>query len=83
MFEAAGINVLQKPNTWMMVYLGPELGFVSRIGKTREEIDKKVQDRMDYLVGLGKKMIGTRIHELSAEDQWEDYKFVGNIYFYQ
>ncbi|MFA5140225.1 MAG: hypothetical protein WC728_13420 [Elusimicrobiota bacterium] len=82
-FEKEGTNILQKPNTWMMVYLGPELGFVTRIGKDRADIEKKIKDRVDYLVGVGKKMIDTRIHELKPEDQWEDYKFLGNIYFYQ
>jgi hypothetical protein len=82
-FEKEGINILQKPKSWMMVYLGPELGFVSLIGKDRADIDRKVKERVDYLVGRGKKMIDTRIHELKPEDQWQDYKFQGNIYFYQ
>jgi len=78
-FEKAGIRIVQKPEPWMMVYIGPELGFVSRIATTREEIEKKVKDRVDYLVGLGKVMIDTRIKDID-EGEW---KFLGNIYFYQ
>ena len=80
LLENAGVRVVQKPNSWMLVYIGPELGFVSRIGHTREETEKKMKDRMEYLTGLGKVMIGTRIHEISGDAEW---KFLGNIYFYQ
>jgi hypothetical protein len=74
-----GVKIVQKPETWMMVYIGPELGFVSRIGHDRAEIEKKVKDRVDYLVGVGKVMIDTRIKPID-EGEW---KFLGNIYFYQ
>jgi hypothetical protein len=80
--EGAGIRFLQKPETWMGVYVGPELGFVSRIAKTLESIQEKLKDRVEWLVGQGKVMIGTRIGEIPA-DVSEEYRYYVNIYFYQ
>jgi hypothetical protein len=77
------VTVVQKPRDWMMVYIGREIGQVVRIGKTREEIEKKAAERAAWLVENGAEMIGTRIHELSEEDRWDDYRFAAVLYFFR
>ncbi|MEK7857714.1 MAG: hypothetical protein AAB320_01110 [Elusimicrobiota bacterium] len=81
LLRRAGLDILQTPEKWMMVYFGREVGYVSRIGKTREEIEKKVKERAEYLVSQGKVMIGTVIEPLT--EPFEDYKFGAGLYFYQ
>ncbi|MBI5242283.1 MAG: hypothetical protein HY922_01210 [Elusimicrobia bacterium] len=81
LLEKAGVDILQKPETWMMVYIGREVGFVSRIAKSQEEAEKKLKERVDLLTGMGKTMIGSRI--LPLAEPYEDYRFLVNIYFYQ
>jgi hypothetical protein len=79
--QKAGVDIIQKPDAWMMVYIGKEVGFVSRIAKNREEAEKKLKERAELLSGMGKALIGSRIALLS--EPYEDYKYFVNIYFYQ
>jgi len=79
--QKAGVDIIQKPETWMMVYIGKKVGFVSRIAKTQEEAEKKLKERVELLTGMGKVMIGSRIALMS--EPYEDYKYFVNIYFYQ
>lgn len=81
LLKKSGIDILQTPESWMMVYVGREVGYVSRIGKTREEIEKKAKERADWLVSQGKVMIAVSIEPLS--EPFEDYKFGAGLYFYQ
>jgi hypothetical protein len=78
-YRGAGVDVVQTPETWMMVYIGPELGYVSMIAKTQDELDAKLAKRLDFLKGEGKNIIATR---QSAVDD-PDYKFGVAIYFFQ
>ena len=80
-FERAGVSVLQKPESWIMVYLGREVGFVTRAAKTREDAEKRVQQRVAELTAMGKVMIETRIEPLT--DPFQDYHFWFGLYFYQ
>jgi len=82
LLEKAGVNIIQKPKDWMMVYIGREIGQVWRLGKTREEVDEKVAARIAWLEERGKEIIATRVLELE-EDPYFDFKFLGDIYFYQ
>lgn len=77
------VTILQKPKSWMMVYLGPEVGQVWRIGKTREEIEKKLAERVAWLVEHGATMIGSRIHEIPEADRWDGYRYVSMSYFFR
>jgi hypothetical protein len=78
-FSAAGVNIIQTPQTWMMVYIGPEVGFVSMAAHDQDEAAKKLQARKDFLLQNGKRMIAERV--LPLDDA--DYKFLVNLYFYQ
>lgn len=76
-----GVDVLQKPETWMMVYVGKELGFVSRLAKDAADAEKKLKERVELLAKMGKVFIGSRTHPLT--EPFEDFKLLVNIYFYQ
>ena len=78
----ARVAVLQKPEPWILVYVGPELGMVSRCAETKELVEKKLQDKVAYLTGLGKEMIGSRVFAMDPVP--EAYcKYQYNLYFYQ
>jgi len=79
LFSAAGVNIIQTPKTWMMVYIGPEVGFVSMAAHDQDEAAKKLQARKDFLIQNGKKLIADRV--LPMDDA--DYKFEIDLYFYQ
>lgn len=81
LLAAKGIDILQKPESWMMVYLGRELGWVQRVAKTPEEAQKKLTDRVALLTGMGKVMIDARVSPLTPP--FDDYRFLVSIYFYQ
>jgi hypothetical protein len=78
-YRGAGVNVVQTPETWMLVYIGPELGYVTVIGKTQDEIAEKLAKRKDYLLSEGKRLIADKI--LPLDDA--EYKFAAAIYFFQ
>ena len=71
--------MIQTPESWMMVYIGPEVGYVTLISQTQEGLDAKVAARRDFLTGEGKKLIAER--RQSVEDP--DYKFGAALYFFQ
>ncbi len=78
-YRGAGVDVVQTPETWMMVYLGAEVGYVSVVGRTRDEVAEKLAKREDFLKGEGKVLIADRI--LPLDDA--EYKFAAAIYFFQ
>jgi hypothetical protein len=78
-YRGAGVDVIQTPEPWMMVYIGPEAGYVTLIAKTQEDLDVKVAKRREFLAGAGKKLIAER--RASVDDA--DYKFGAALYFFQ
>lgn len=78
-YRGAGVDVVQTPETWMMVYVGPEVGYVTVIGRTRDEVAEKLAKRKDFLLSEGKKLIADKIEPLDDAD----YKFAAAIYFFQ
>lgn len=78
-FRGAGVNVVQTPETWMMVYLGAEVGYVTVIGRTADEVAEKLAKRKDFLVGEGKVLIADKTVPMDDAD----YKFAASIYFFQ
>jgi hypothetical protein len=78
-FRGAGLDVIQTPETWMMVYVGPEAGYVSLIAKSADELADKVAKRREFLDGEGKKFIAERTFPVDDPD----YKFGAALYFFQ
>ena len=78
-YRGAGVNVVQTPVPWMLVYIGPELGYVTVIGKTQDEINGKLAKRKEFLLSEGKRLIADKIVPLDDAD----YKFAAAIYFFQ
>lgn len=79
LYRKAGVNIVQTPETWMMVYIGPMVGYVTVIGKTREAVVEKLAKRKEYLASLGKVMIGEKIEPMDDAE----YKFAAALYFFQ
>jgi hypothetical protein len=79
LIKTAGVSVVQVPETWMVVYIGPELGVVGMVAHDRDELDKKIAARKDFLAQQGKKMIGEKIEPVD-DPEW---KFEVQLYFYQ
>lgn len=77
------VNIVQRPRPWMMVYIGREIGQVGKIGKTLEEITKKLEEQRAWLVERGAVMIGSRIRTLDPADQWDGYRYISTAYFYR
>jgi hypothetical protein len=78
-FRAAGLDVVETPKTWMMVYVGPAAGYVSLAAKSADDLAQKLSDREDFLAQNGKKVLATR--DFSIDDP--DYKFGVGVYFLQ
>jgi hypothetical protein len=79
LIRSAGVTIVQTPKTWMVVYIGPELGMVGLIAHDQAELDKKIQARKDFLAQQGKKLIGEKI--LPVDDP--EWKLEAQLYFYQ
>ncbi len=77
------VNIIQKPKTWMMVYIGREIGQVSLIAKTQDDIVKKLAARKKWLIENGNTMIGSRIGTFEREDQYEEYRYYSVLYFFR
>ncbi|MFI5349708.1 MAG: hypothetical protein ACHQ2Z_09200 [Elusimicrobiota bacterium] len=78
-YRGAGVEVIQTPEKWMMVYVGPEVGYVSLYAKTSEDLDAKVAKRREFLADGGKRIIAERRDSTDAPD----YPFGAALYFFQ
>lgn len=79
LIKASGVTVVQTPKPWVLVYVGPELGYVGLIAKTREDIDARVAKRSAFLVEQGKRIVGSKVVALDDPD----YKFAAALLFFQ
>ena len=78
-YKKAGVDVIQTPETWMMVYVGPEVGYVTLWADSAENLETKIKARRDFLTGEGKKMIDVRREAIDDPT----YKFGAALYFFQ
>ncbi|HAH32976.1 MAG TPA: hypothetical protein DCL44_11755 [Elusimicrobia bacterium] len=83
--QNAGITLVKKDTSFSLVYIGKEVGFVSKVGVSEEAVNKKVSDYKKYLTENKLEFIGSRTFKL-------DETFIvgsstlthgANIYFYQ
>lgn len=79
LIKASGVTVVQTPEPWLLVYIGPELGYVGLIAKTAEDLALRLEKRKAYLVSAGKRIVGEK---LVAVDHPE-YKFGAELLFFQ
>lgn len=75
----SGVTVMQKPEPWLLVYVGAELGSVGLWAKTPADLALKLQKRKDYLVAAGKKMIGEKFFPIDDAE----YKYGVELMFFQ
>jgi len=78
-YKKAGVDVVQTPETWMMVYVGPEVGYVTLWADSADNLQTKIKAREDFLAGEGKKMIDVRLEAIDDPT----YKFGAALYFFQ
>lgn len=78
-YRGAGVNVIQTPETWMMVYIGPEVGYVALWAASQEDLDAKVAKRRELFSSESKKVIAERRGPIDDET----YKFGAALYFFQ
>jgi hypothetical protein len=79
LIAASGVAVVQKPQPWLLVYVGPELGYVGLWAKTPEDLALRLETRKAYLVGAGKRIIGEKLVPLDDSE----YKFGAELLFFQ
>ena len=79
LIAASGVRVAQKPVPWMLVYVGPELGYVGMLAKTQADLALKLEKRKAFLVEQGKKIIGEKF--VAIDDA--EYKFGVELLFFQ
>jgi hypothetical protein len=78
-YRGAGVNVIQTPEKWMMVYVGPEVGYVTLWAASQEELDAKVAKRRELFSSENKKVIAERREPIDDPT----YKFGAALYFFQ
>lgn len=79
LIEASGVTVVQTPKPWILVYIGPELGYVGLIAKTAEDLAARLEKRTAYLVAAGKRIVGSKL--VAVDD--DEYKFGAELLFFQ
>lgn len=79
LIKASGVKVVQMAQTWLLVYIGPELGYVGLIAKTAEDLAARLDKRTAALIAAGKRIVG---HKLVAID-FDEYKFGAELIFFQ
>lgn len=75
----SGVAVMQKPEPWLLVYVGPELGQVGLWAKTPADLALRLEKRKAYLVAAGKKIIGEKFFPIDDAE----YKFGVELMFFQ
>jgi hypothetical protein len=78
-FRAAGLDVVETPKTWLMVYVGPAAGYVSLAAKSADELAQKVSDREAFLKQSGRTLLAEK--NFAIDDP--DYAFGAALYFLQ
>lgn len=79
LIAASGVTVVQKPQPWMLVYIGAELGYVGLWAKTAEDLALRVEKRKALLVGQGKRIVGEKPYAIDHPE----YKFGAALLFFQ
>ncbi len=77
--KASGVNVVQAPEPWLLVYIGPELGYVGLIAKSAADLALKLEKRKALLVAAGAKIIGEKL--VPVDDA--EYKFGAELLFFR
>jgi len=73
------ITIVQVPEPWLLVYVGPQLGYVGLWAQTPEELALRLAKRKEFLAGLGKRVIAEKFTSIDHPV----YKFGVEILFFQ
>ena len=78
-YRAAGLDVVETPASWMMVYVGTAAGYVSLAAQSEDELAQKLSSREDFLRQNGRTILASR--EFPVDDP--SYKYGVGVYFLQ
>jgi hypothetical protein len=73
------IKIVALPEPWLLVYIGPQLGYVGLWAKTPQDLALRLEKREEYLVSQGKKIIAENFVPIDHPE----YKFGVEILFFQ
>lgn len=79
LIKASGVTVVQTPEPWLLVYVGPELGYVGLWAKTPQDLALKLERRKAFLIGEGKRIVGEKLAPINDAE----YKFGAELMFFQ
>jgi hypothetical protein len=79
LLKESGVTVVQTPEPWLVVYIGPELGFVRLLGKTPEDLVQRLAAHKAHLVEAGKRIIGEKL----TLTEHPEYKHAAALLFFQ
>jgi len=79
------VKIVRKDSSFSLVYIGKELGFVSKLASDLEAVNKKIEEYKNFLTENKKELIGYKIKKLDQPLVSNDYKFnfLVNFYFFQ
>jgi len=78
LLQASGVAVMQRTQL-LVVYVGPELGYVGLIAKTAADLAVRLEKRKAHLVAAGKRIIGEKLVPVDHAE----YKFGAELLFFQ
>lgn len=78
--DQAGIDIVSKPKSWLAVYVGPAVSFVSLLSDTQDDAQQRLDTRVQWLQSQGAKIIGSRITEDPSAPA--EYSYVARVYFF-
>ncbi len=82
---AGPVSLVKKDTTFSMVYIGRELGFMTKVSATEEGINKKVADFKKILTDNKMELIAARVFKMDKPFTVGDttYNYAANIYFFR
>lgn len=78
-YRAAGLDIVETPKTWMMVYVGPAAGYVGLWADSPADLAKVLADRESFLKSQGAEILAARDFPINDPV----YKYGVGIYFLQ
>jgi hypothetical protein len=79
------VTIIRKDTSFSMLYLGKEIGFVSKLAINENDADKKLEEYRKFLKENRKEFINYKVKKLDKPFTIDNttYNFLLNIYFFQ
>lgn len=80
LLSLSGVTVVETPRTYLAVYIGPRLSFVTLAAQDEAAARQKLAARVDYLRSQGCKVVGSKVLEDASMP--EGYRWLAELYFF-